>query len=173
MKLFSKSFVALLLFGLIATGCDSNDNNDSVDEEPIAQSNIVEIAVDGGFDTLVAALQAADLVSTLESAGPFTVFAPTEAAFAKLPAGSIESLLEPANKDQLAAILTYHVVPGKVTSDLVVSLSKATTVQGSELNISVANEMVMINDATVTQVDIEASNGVIHVIDTVLLPPAN
>lgn len=173
MKVFSKTFALLLVFAMIATGCDSNDNSVDEEEMPAPTSDIVEIAIDGGFNTLVAAVTAADLVETLQSPGPFTVFAPTDAAFAKLPEGTVASLLEPANKDQLIAVLTYHVVSGKVTSDQVVSLSKASTVQGADVNISVNNGTVSINDAIVTAVDIEATNGVIHVIDTVLLPPAN
>jgi len=118
-----------------------------------------------------AALKAAGLVDTLKSSGPFTVFAPTDEAFAKLPAGTVENLLKPENKDQLAAILTYHVVPGKVMAADVVKLDEAATVNGKMIDVSVAGDKVMANDATVTKTDIEASNGVIHVIDSVILPP--
>jgi uncharacterized surface protein with fasciclin (FAS1) repeats len=136
-----------------------------------ASNNIVETAVSAGsFNTLVAAVQAADLADTLAGAGPYTVFAPTDEAFAKLPPGTIERLL--ANPDQLREILLYHVVPGKVTSDQVVSLSSATTAQGSDLSIKVADGSVRVDDALVTATDIETSNGVIHVIDTVILPAA-
>jgi uncharacterized surface protein with fasciclin (FAS1) repeats len=172
MKFLKFTPVFFLFFGLIAAGCDSNDVEET-DMTPEPLGTIVDVAVAGGFNTLVAAVTAADLAGTLSGTGPFTVFAPTDAAFAKLPAGTIETLLDPANKDQLVAILTYHVVGGKVTSDQVVGLSKAPTLQGADVAIAVTNGDVMINDATVTAVDIQASNGVIHVIDTVLLPPAN
>jgi uncharacterized surface protein with fasciclin (FAS1) repeats len=134
--------------------------------------DIVDTAVSAGqFKTLAAALKAAGLVDTLKSSGPFTVFAPTDEAFAKLPAGTVENLLKPENKDQLAAILTYHVVPGKVMAADVVKLDEAATVNGKMIDVSVAGDKVMANDATVTKTDIEASNGVIHVIDSVILPP--
>ncbi len=134
-----------------------------------ASNNIVDTAVSAGsFDTLVAAVQAADLADVLAGDGPYTVFAPTDEAFAKLPAGTIEALL--ANPDQLREILLYHVVPGKVTSDQVITLSSATTAQGSDIAIKIADGSVMINDALVTATDIETSNGVIHVVDTVILP---
>jgi uncharacterized surface protein with fasciclin (FAS1) repeats len=137
-----------------------------------ASGDIVDTAVSAGqFKTLTAALKAAGLVDTLKSSGPFTVFAPTDEAFAKLPAGTVENLLKPENKDQLAAILTYHVVPGKVMAAEVVKLDEATTVNGQMIDVSVAGDKVMANDATVTKTDIEASNGVIHVIDSVILPP--
>jgi uncharacterized surface protein with fasciclin (FAS1) repeats len=119
---------------------------------------------------LAAALQAGDLVGTLKSEGPFTVFAPTDAAFAKLPDGTIEMLLKPENKDKLVQILTYHVVPGKVTAAEVVKLKSATTVEGSDVKIKVENDSVFVNDARVVSTDVDASNGVIHVIDTVILP---
>ncbi len=122
----------------------------------------------GSFNTLVAAVQAAGLVETLQSAGPFTVFAPTDEAFAKLPDGTVEALI--ANPDQLREILLYHVVPGKVMAADVVGLSSATTAQGSDISIMLADGGVRINDANVTATDIETSNGVIHVIDTVIIP---
>ncbi len=137
-----------------------------------AQKDIVETAVNTGqFKTLATALGAADLVATLKGNGPFTVFAPTDAAFAKLPAGTVENLLKPENKDQLVAILTYHVVPGRVMAADVVKLKEAKTVNGKMLDIETKGEAVMVNDAKVTATDIGASNGVIHVIDTVILPP--
>jgi uncharacterized surface protein with fasciclin (FAS1) repeats len=136
-----------------------------------ADKTIVDIAVaDGRFKTLVTGLQAADLVSTLQGAGPFTVFAPTDDAFAKLPAGTVESLL--ADVPTLKNILLYHVVSGKVMAADVVKLSSANTVSGQPVTIKVEGDKVMVNDAQVVITDIEASNGVIHVIDTVLLPPA-
>jgi uncharacterized surface protein with fasciclin (FAS1) repeats len=138
-----------------------------------ADQDIVDTAVAAGeFKTLAAALTAAGLVDTLKGAGPFTVFAPTDAAFAALPAGTVEKLLKPENKDQLTAVLTYHVVSGKVMAADVVKLSEAKTVNGAALKIAVTGEKVKLNDtATVAKADISASNGVIHVIDTVLLPP--
>jgi uncharacterized surface protein with fasciclin (FAS1) repeats len=130
--------------------------------------NIVEVAIAAGsFKTLVAAVTAANLVETLSGTGPFTVFAPTDEAFAKLPAGTVESLL--ADIPKLTKILTYHVVSGKVMAADVVKLSSAKTVEGSEVKID-ASHGVKINKATVTQADVAASNGVIHIIDTVLIP---
>ena len=122
----------------------------------------------GSFNTLLAAAKAAGLVETLQSDGPFTVFAPTDEAFAKLPEGTLDHLL--ANPDQLRQILLYHVVPGRVMAADVVGLSSAKTAQGSDIMIKIADGSVMIDDATVTATDIESSNGVIHVIDTVILP---
>ena len=132
--------------------------------------DIVDTAVEAGsFTTLVAAVQAAGLVETLKGEGPFTVFAPTDEAFAALPEGTVENLLLPENKDQLVSILTYHVVPGKVMSGDLSDGMMATTVQGSDVTIDLDNG-VMVQDATVVTPDIEASNGVIHVIDKVILP---
>jgi uncharacterized surface protein with fasciclin (FAS1) repeats len=137
-----------------------------------AEKDIVDTAVEAGqFQTLAAALEAAGLVETLKGAGPFTVFAPTDEAFAKLPAGTVESLLKEENKDQLTAILTYHVVPGKVMSQDVAGIDEAQTVNGKMVDIEVDGSAVKVNDATVTAADIAASNGVIHVVDTVILPP--
>jgi uncharacterized surface protein with fasciclin (FAS1) repeats len=137
-----------------------------------ADMDIVDTAVEAGqFTTLAAALEAAGLVETLKGDGPFTVFAPTDEAFAKLPDGTVETLLMPENRDQLTAILTYHVVPGSVMAADVVTLDEAETVNGGMLNISTSGDSVMVNDATVTATDIQASNGVIHVIDSVILPP--
>lgn len=135
------------------------------------KKDIVDTAVAAGsFGTLAAALQAADLVDTLKGKGPFTVFAPTDAAFAKLPAGTVESLLKPENKAKLQAILTYHVVAGSVGSAQVVKLKEAKTVNGQSVSISTAGGGVSIDGAKVVQADIAASNGVIHVIDSVILP---
>ncbi|HEX5045002.1 MAG TPA: fasciclin domain-containing protein [Candidatus Polarisedimenticolaceae bacterium] len=134
-------------------------------------SDIVDTAVaNGSFNTLAAALEAAGLVDTLKGKGPFTVFAPTDAAFAKLPPGTVENLLKPENKDQLTAVLTYHVVPGKVESKEVVKLSQAKTVNGRSVEIRTSGGVVMVDDARVVTTDIACSNGVIHVIDTVILP---
>lgn len=135
---------------------------------PVTSQTIVDVAVaNGNFKTLVAAVQAAGLVETLSGPGPFTVFAPTDEAFAKLPTGTVEALLK--DKEKLTAILTYHVVSGKVMAADVVNIKTAKTVQGQEVKIDTASG-VMINDAKVVIADVEASNGVIHVIDTVLLP---
>ena len=137
-----------------------------------AEKNIVETAVSAGqFKTLAKALNAAGLVDTLKGPGPFTVFAPTDEAFAKLPPGTIESLLTKEKKGLLTAILTYHVVPGEVMAADVVKLKEAKTVNGKPLRVTVSGGTVMINDAKVTKTDIAASNGVIHVIDHVILPP--
>jgi uncharacterized surface protein with fasciclin (FAS1) repeats len=131
-------------------------------------ADIVDTAVAAGqFKTLVKAVQAAGLVDTLKGEGPFTVFAPTDAAFAKLPAGTVESLL--ANPEKLKAVLTYHVVPGKVMSSDV-KTGSVTTVQGSAAELNVSDGKVTIDNATVVKADVEASNGVIHVIDAVILP---
>jgi uncharacterized surface protein with fasciclin (FAS1) repeats len=132
--------------------------------------DIVDTAVEAGtFTTLAAALTAAGLVDTLKGEGPFTVFAPTDEAFAALPEGTVETLLKPENKDQLTAILTYHVVAGKVMSTDLTDGMMAATVEGSEVKIDLTDG-VKVNDATVTAADIEASNGVIHVIDKVIMP---
>ena len=151
--------ITLILFttGVAIAGPTSSDDN------------IVEIAVAAGnFQTLVAAVQAAGLAETLSGPGPFTVFAPTDEAFAKLPEGTIEALL--ADTEKLGSILTYHVVPGKVMARDVVNLTKAATANGQDVQIKVRDGKVLINDAMVIVTDIEASNGVIHVIDTVIMP---
>jgi len=173
MKRFTSSAMPIAIGALILTGFTAsmsalaNEGSTSVS----AQADIVETAVTAGqFNTLAAALDAAGLVATLQGEGPFTVFAPTDEAFAKLPAGTVESLLKAENRDQLVAILTYHVVPGKVMAKDVVSLSEATTVNGSNLSIAVIDGKVRINDATVIAADVDTSNGVIHVVDTVILP---
>jgi uncharacterized surface protein with fasciclin (FAS1) repeats len=133
--------------------------------------DIVDTAVAAGqFKTLAAALTAAGLVPTLKGAGPFTVFAPTDEAFAKLPKGTVEDLLKPENKAKLTAILTYHVVPGKVMAADVAAMKSAKTVQGGVLTILTKGDAVMVDSARVAKTDVTASNGVIHVIDTVLMP---
>ena len=133
--------------------------------------DIVDTAIKAGsFNTLVAAVQAAELVETLKSKGPFTVFAPTDEAFSQLDKATLESLLKPENKDQLVAILTYHVVAGKVMSTDITNNMQPSTVNGSTINIKLSNGKVMINDATVITADVDTDNGVIHVIDTVLIP---
>jgi len=151
--------VLLAMVGL--TGCVEEDTT----------MDIVDTAVAAGdFKTLASALEAADLVDALKGEGPFTVFAPTDAAFAKLPEGTLEGLLSPEKKTDLQSILKYHVVPGKVTAEDVVKLTSANTLHGKELAIAVKDGTVMVDSATVTKTDIECSNGVIHVIDTVMLP---
>ena len=151
-----------LVLGMVATTASSQSKD------------IVDTAVaNGSFKTLAAALKAAGLVETLKGTGPFTVFAPTDAAFAKLPAGTVENLLKPENKDQLRRLLTYHVVSGKVESTDVTKLSSAKSVSGDTIRVAVKDGKVLINNATVVTADVGASNGVIHVIDTVILPPAN
>lgn len=136
------------------------------------EMNIVETAVEAGnFTTLATALEAAGLVETLSGEGPFTVFAPTDEAFAALPEGTVEGLLE--DTDALTGVLTYHVVPGEVMSGDLSDGMTAETVNGAEIEISIENGTVMVNGATVTTADIQASNGVIHVIDSVILPPSD
>jgi uncharacterized surface protein with fasciclin (FAS1) repeats len=146
-------------------------------QEAEDQSDIVETAMNAdGFNTLVTALQEAELVSTLQGEGPFTVFAPTDEAFAALPDGTLESLLQPENRDQLVNILTYHVVSGEVMAADVTQLEEANTVAGPPISIQVNDGTVTLmgeNSAQVVETDIEASNGVIHVIDTVLMPPSD
>jgi uncharacterized surface protein with fasciclin (FAS1) repeats len=160
------------------TVADTHPGSDIVtpgttDTSPAAPMDIVATAQAAGtFNTLAAALTAAELVDVLKGEGPFTVFAPTDEAFAKLPAGTVESLLKPENKAQLQAVLKYHVVAGKVLAADVVKLTSATTLEGSAVKVTVSGSTVMINDSNVTQTDVMASNGVIHVIDAVLLPPS-
>jgi len=161
--MFRKTLLTTIAAATLATGAFAG----------AAKKDIVDTAVTAGsFETLVAAVQAAGLVETLKGDGPFTVFAPTDEAFAALPAGTVETLLKPENKDQLAAILTYHVVPGKVMSTDLTDDMEATTVQGEAVTIDLDNG-VMVENATVVSADIETSNGVIHVIDTVILPDGN
>jgi uncharacterized surface protein with fasciclin (FAS1) repeats len=137
----------------------------------VKAQDIVDTAISAGqFTTLVAALQAADLVDVLKGEGPFTVFAPTDEAFAALPEGTVENLLKPENKDQLVAVLTYHVVPGKIMSaDIAGKTAEVTTVEGSDISVD-ATMGVKVDNATVVSADIETDNGVIHVIDQVVLP---
>jgi uncharacterized surface protein with fasciclin (FAS1) repeats len=166
MKLMKTALLSLLM-GFGASAAMAHNHADKA----MAPGTIVEVAAgNSDFSTLVAAVKAAGLVDTLNSKGPFTVFAPTNAAFAKLPAGTVESLLKPENKDKLVAILTYHVVAGKVKAADVVKLKSATTVNGKAATINVAMGGVKIDNANVTATDIKASNGVIHVIDSVLIP---
>ncbi|MBP7698062.1 MAG: fasciclin domain-containing protein [candidate division Zixibacteria bacterium] len=155
------------------TGCSNDDENPMNSGSPNPTMDIVETAAAAGnFTTLLAAAEAADLVDALKGAGPITLFAPTDDAFAKLPAGTVEALL--ADKDALTAILTYHVVPGAVTADQVVRLSSAETLNGASVTITLGGDgTVRIDNAVVTATDIKATNGVIHVIDAVLIPGAS
>ena len=160
-------FNFLVAAQLIAFAAFANAGHHAKSEK----KDIVDTAVAAGqFSTLAAALDAAGLIDTLKGDGPFTVFAPTDAAFAKLPEGTVEDLLKPENRDQLIAVLTYHVVPGKVKAAQVVTLESATTVNGADVTISVADTGVQVDNANVIKPDIAASNGVIHVIDAVILP---
>jgi uncharacterized surface protein with fasciclin (FAS1) repeats len=155
------SIVTASLFFI--SGCTTNNYE--------MKKDIVDVAIENGsFNTLVTAVKAAGLVDTLKGDGPFTVFAPTDEAFAKLPEGTVEMLLKPENKEKLVAVLTYHVVAGKVMAEDVVKLESATTVQGQKVMVTVRYGNVMINNTNVIIADVEASNGIIHVIDTVLLP---
>ncbi len=161
---------SLCLSTTYAAGCCGTRHT----HEKETKADIVDTAVAAGsFETLVAAVQAAGLVDALKSEGPFTVFAPTDKAFAALPEGTVASLLLPENKDQLVAILTYHVVAGKVMAADVVGLDSATTLQGQDIKITVEDATVKINGASVIMADIATSNGVIHVIDAVILPPSD
>ena len=156
----SIAIVAVLTLGVVSAQAGKAPQKDIVDTAVAA----------GSFNTLATALKAAGLVDTLKGKGPFTVFAPTDEAFAKLPAGTIEDLLKPENKAKLASILTYHVVPGAVSSSEVVKMTSAKTVQGESVKISIKDGGVMIDNANVVKTDVIASNGVIHVIDSVILP---
>jgi len=151
---------AFLLIASVAFAADKTASKDIVDTAVAA----------GEFTTLAKALQAAGLVDTLKGAGPFTVFAPTDAAFAKLPPGTLDDLLKPENKEKLTKILTYHVVPGEVTAKQAVKMDEAKTVEGDDVKIMTKGGKVYVNNAQVIKPDVKASNGVIHVIDTVLLP---
>ncbi len=156
-----------LLVTFFVTSAFTANKNASVNPD----ADIVDLAVQTEFlSTLVAAVKAGDLVDVLKGDGPFTVFAPTNEAFAKLPAGTVENLLKPENKAQLVAVLTYHVVAGKVYSKDLKNGMKAKTVQGGDVTITLKDGKAMVNNATVSTADIEASNGVVHVIDTVILP---
>ena len=167
-RLFTRLFLAVALLASLTSLAVATSQAHA---QTMSSADIVDTAVNAGqFTTLATALEAAGLVDTLKGPGPFTVFAPTDAAFAKLPAGTLDSLL--ANPDQLRAVLTYHVVSGADSAADVSMLQQATTLEGEDVTINTANGMVQINNATVTTPDIMASNGVIHVIDTVLLPPS-
>lgn len=172
-KNIMKSILTSILFGIFAVVSTVGAADPKFAELKAASKDIVDTAVAAGsFKTLAAALGAANLVETLKGAGPFTVFAPTDEAFAKLPKGTVEDLLKPENKDKLVAILTYHVVSGKVMSKTAVTLDKATALNKQEIALAVVDKALTLNkSAKVVTADIECSNGVIHVIDTVILPP--
>ncbi len=157
-----------ILPGLLIAGGHGKTQKSS---ESMMTSDIVDTAISAGnFNTLVQAVQAADLVDTLKGPGPFTLFAPTDEAFAKLPAGTLTDLLKPENKAKLQSILTYHVVPGNVMSTDAVKLTSAKTVNGDSFSIRSGSNGLMVDEATVIKADIKASNGIIHVIDRVILP---
>lgn len=166
-----RSLAVALALGLAAPlAFASHHGSDHAAVAP-AEADIVDTAVAAGqFETLAAALGAAGLVDTLKGDGPFTVFAPTDEAFAALPAGTVEDLLKPENRDQLVAILTYHVVPGNHPAARVVGMQQATTVNGEALDIGAVDDAVTVGGANVVTADVAASNGVIHVIDKVLIP---
>ena len=171
--------ILLIAFSLMLSGC-TEQAEEQPEEQPVAenestvteQKDIVQTAIDAGsFNTLVTAVQTADLVETLSGEGPFTVFAPTDDAFAAVPEETLNGLL--ANKTELTKVLTYHVASGKYMAEDVLSMGNITTLEGNMLDVAVTNEGVFVGCAKVIQTDIECSNGVIHVIDTVLIPPAN
>ncbi len=184
MRNFAFVLVVLIAGPLFLAGCadetatpmaesgPSETTSETAPEQAEEQAkDIVDTAAASeDFTTLVAAIKAAGLVETLKGDGPFTVFAPTDAAFDKLPEGTLEELLKPESKDKLTSILTYHVVPGKVLAADVVTLESATTVQGGDVTIAVDGGKVTVDGANVTATDLECSNGVIHVIDAVMLP---
>lgn len=161
-----------LMFGLTMVAAVACLGLNTATANPATEDKtIVEVAVEAdGFKTLVAAVKAADLVETLSGKGPFTVFAPTDKAFKKVPKETLEALLKPENKKKLQAVLTYHVVAGKVMAADVVKLDEAKTVQGSKVDITVEGDTVKVDDAKVIKTDIVCKNGVIHVIDAVILP---
>jgi uncharacterized surface protein with fasciclin (FAS1) repeats len=170
-RLFTLSaLVASLTFVATSVPNATADHHEKATKSYAAGKDIVTIAAGAdNFKTLVAAVKAAGLVETLQGKGPFTVFAPTDEAFAKLPAGTVEDLLKPENKEKLVAVLTYHVVPGKVMASDVKTM-EAKTVQGQPVKLKVSDAGVTINDAKIVKTDLVANNGVIHVIDTVILP---
>ncbi len=166
-----KKLGTVIMLAMLVVASSFTTKTNSVHETKI-DADIVDLAISQDFlTTLVAAVKAGDLVDVLKGDGPFTVFAPTNEAFAKLPAGTVETLLKPENKAQLVKILTYHVVPGKVMSTDLKNGQTATTVEGSSIKVTLKDGKAMINNATVTTADIVADNGVVHVIDTVIMPP--
>lgn len=179
---FNRFGIALVALFFAAAPLYAQEEEETV--EPPAEEESMEMEEESGetivalassrddLSTLVSAIEAAGLAEALSGEGPFTVFAPTNEAFEKLPEGTLEELLKPENANQLSAILTYHVVPQEALAADVASMTEASTLLGAPVSISAEGDAVMVNDATVTETDIEASNGVIHIIDTVLLPPS-
>ncbi len=171
MKLMRLAIIGLVMLTMPVAVMAGSYGSKTDKTGDMAKMDIVDTAVSAkSFNTLVTALKAADLVDTLKGPGPYTVFAPTDDAFAKLPAGTVENLLKPENKGKLQAILTYHVVPGKVMSSDAAMLSSAKTVNGQSFKISKSGGNLMVDNARVTQADIMTRNGVIHVIDEVIMP---
>ena len=179
--LLNRFGIALVALFFAAAPLYAQDTTDTMTEPPPAdpgmetqsEEDIVAIASSrDDLSTLVSAIEAAGLAESLQGEGPYTVFAPTNEAFEKLPEGTLDELLKPENANQLSAILTYHVVPQEAMAADVASMTEASTLLGAPLSISASGDQVMVNDATVTETDIPASNGVIHVVDTVLLPPS-
>jgi len=165
----SRLFGLALIPMLAVTACDDDDSEMMAPQQP---GTVLEVAAEAGsFETLAAAVEAAGLTATLDGTGPFTVFAPTDDAFAALPAGTVDALLLPENQDQLIDILTYHVVGGELSAQEVTSTATITMLNGDEVTVTVDGSTVRINDAVITTTDIEASNGTIHVLGAVLLPP--
>lgn len=159
--------LTLVALALMAMACSSTNRSMSMSNQ-----DIVETAMSAGmFNTLASALRAADLVDTLKGTGPYTVFAPTDEAFAKIPASTLQMLMRPENKDKLRSILMYHVVPGRSDSKAVMGMNSATTAGGQNVSIMMMGDRVMVGNAHIVKADVMASNGVIHVIDTVLMPP--
>ena len=167
-------FITGITLSLLLTACGSMHNSDmtSATSMPMSNRTIADVAMSTGMhNTLVRALKAAGLADMLMQPGDYTIFAPTDAAFAKLPAGTLESLMRPENRDKLRTLLQYHVVPGRVTAAQVMNMTSATTASGQTLPIMVMGKNVMVGNANIVKADVMASNGIVHVIDTVLMPP--
>jgi len=164
--------LTLVAVALLAMACSSNRSMSTDSSMSMSGKDIVETAMSTGmFNTLASALRSADLVDTLKGTGPYTVFAPTDEAFAKIPASTLQMLMRPENKDKLRSILMYHVVPGRTDSKAVMAMDSARTAGGQNLSIMMMGDRVMVGNAHIVKADVMASNGVIHVIDTVLMPP--
>lgn len=157
---------------VMMSGCASSTMNDGAMNESMGQKSIAEVAMSTGMhNTLVNALKTAGLADMLMESGSYTVFAPTDAAFAKLPAGTVDMLMRPENRDKLRSLLQYHVVPGRVDANGVMKMSSAKTASGQTVSIMTSGNSVMVGGATVVKADVMASNGIVHVVDTVLMPP--
>lgn len=170
-----KNVMVVAVIVMMTGACASSsmqDDGSMTSASSAASMNIAEVAMSTGMhNTLVTALKSAGLANMLMESGSYTVFAPTDAAFAKLPAGTVEMLLKPENRDKLRSILQYHVVPGRVSAQQVSAMTSATSASGQTLRISTSNDKVMIGNAHVVKADVAANNGIVHVIDTVLMPP--